>query len=74
MRYSFQLLNNSVPEAVAAGDFPSEQHMKAEALKYLLEVARVEARVLPCCLSLVARDEKGGVSSLMLSITDAKAN
>jgi hypothetical protein len=30
--------------------------------------------VLPCCLSLVARDERGGVSSLVLSITDQKAN
>ena len=74
MRYSFQVLSNSVPESIASGDFPSEQQMKAEALNYLLELARQEARVLPCCLSLVARDEKGGVSSLMLSITDTRPN
>jgi hypothetical protein len=74
MRYSFEVLNNSIPESVASGDFPSEQQMKAQALNYLLELAREEARVLPCCLSLVARDERGGVSSLVLSITDQKAN
>jgi hypothetical protein len=48
--------------------------MKEQALSYLLDLARQEARVLPCCLSLVARDEKGRVSSLVLSITDARAN
>ena len=74
MRYSFELLNDMVPEALAAGDFPSEQQMKAEALRYLLDVARDEVHRLPCCLSLVARDEKGGVSSLVLSITDTRAN
>jgi hypothetical protein len=74
MRYSFQVLNNSIPESVASGDFPTEQRMKEEALNYLLELARQEARVLPCCLSLVARDERGGVSLLTLSVTDQKAN
>jgi len=74
MRYSFQLLNDSSPEPIAAGYFPSEQEMKAEALKYLLDVARDEARQLPCCLSLVVRDENGGVSSVMLTITDSRAN
>jgi hypothetical protein len=74
MRYSFQVLNNSVPEAAASGDFLSEAEMKANALKYLLQLAEQEVRVLPCCLSLVARDERGGVSALTLSITDAKAN
>jgi hypothetical protein len=74
MRYSFHVLNNSIPESVASGDFPTEQQMKEGALNYLLELAREEARVLPCCLSLVARDEKGGVSSLILSITDTRAN
>ncbi len=74
MRYSFQVLNNSLPESVATGDFSSEHEMKAQALNYLLELAREEARVLPCCLSLVARDERGGVSSLVLSITDRRAN
>lgn len=74
MRYSFQVLNNSVPQAAASGDFISEQQMKAEALKYLLHLAEEEVRVLPCCLSLVARDERGGVSSLMISITDSRAN
>jgi hypothetical protein len=74
MRYSFQVLNNSLPESVTAGDFSSEQEMKTQALNYLLELARDEARVLPCCLSLVARDERGGVSSLMLSITDSRPN
>lgn len=74
MRYSFQLVNDSVPEPIAAGFFPSEQEMKAEALKYLLEVAREETHALPCCLSLVMRDELGGVSSMVLSITDSRAN
>ena len=74
MRYSFELLNDLTPESLAAGDFPSEQQMKAEALRYLLDVAREEVHKLPCCLSLVARDEKGGVSSLVLSITDSRAN
>ena len=74
MRYSFQVLNNSIPESVASGDFQTEQQMKEQALNYLLELAREEARILPCCLSLVARDERGGVSSLVLSITDQKAN
>lgn len=74
MRYSFQLLNDTVPEQIAAGHFPSDREMKAEAVKYLLDVAREEVRALPCCLSLVVRDEKGGVSSVVLSITDAKAN
>ena len=63
MRYSFQLLNNSLPESVAAGDFSSEQEMKAQALNYLLELARDEARVLPCCLSLVF-GRKGGLAGL----------
>ncbi len=74
MRYSFEVLSNSIPAQVASGDFPSEQQMKEQALSYLLELAREEARVLPCCLSLVARDEKGGVSSLVVSITDTRAN
>ena len=74
MRYSFQVLNNSLPESVAAGDFSSEQEMKTQALNYLLELARDEARILPCCLSLVARDERGGVYSLILSLADRKAN
>jgi len=74
MRYSFQVLNNSVPQAAASGDFVSEQQMKAEALKYLLHLAGEEVRVLPCCLSLTARDERGGVSSLTISITDSRAN
>jgi hypothetical protein len=74
MRYSFQVLNNSLPESIASGDFPSEQQMKAEAITYLLDLARQESRLLPCCLSLVARDEKGGVSALILSITDARPN
>ena len=74
MRYSFQLLNDTVPEQIAAGYFPTDREMKAEAVKYLLDVAREEARELPCCLSLVVRDEKGGISTLVLSITDAKAN
>jgi hypothetical protein len=74
MRYSFQVLNNSIPESVASGDFQTEQQMKEQALNYLLELAREEARILPCCLSLVARDERGGVSLLTLSLTDQKAN
>jgi hypothetical protein len=74
MRYSFELLNDSVPEPIAAGFFPSEREMKEEAMKYLLDVAREEVRVLPCCLSLVVRDERGGVSSLVLTISDTRAN
>ncbi len=74
MRYSFQLLNDTVPESLAAGDFASEQQMKAEALRYLLDVAREEILQVPCFLSLVARDEQGKVSSLTLSITDARPN
>lgn len=74
MRYSFEVLNNTLPEAIASGEFSSEEQMKAEAVRYLLHLAEGESRVLPCCLSLVARDERGGVSSLVLSITDAKAN
>src|SRR3569833_2619910 len=60
MRYSFQVLNNSIPESVAAGDFSSEQEMKAQALNYLLELAREEARVLPCWRGRVARGGRGG--------------
>jgi len=74
MRYSFEVLNNSVPQAAASGDFVSEQQMKAEALRYLLQLAEEEVRVLPCCLSLVARDERGGVCALTISITDQRAN
>jgi hypothetical protein len=74
MRYSFHLLNDSSPEPIAAGFFPSEREMKAEALKYLLEVARDETHALPCCLSLVMRDELGGVSSMVLSITESRAH
>lgn len=74
MRYSFQVLNNSVPQASSSGDFVSEQQMKAEALKYLLRLAEDEVRFLPCCLSLTARDERGGVSSMMISITDSRPN
>jgi hypothetical protein len=74
MRYSFQLLNDTVPEPVPAGHFESEGEMKREALKYLLEVARDKSPEFPCRLELVARDEKGGVCALTLSITDAKTN
>ena len=73
MRYSFQLLKDAIPEPLVAAEFPSEHQMKEEAKRYLLEVAG-EARILPCCLSLVVRDEKGRVSSLVLSITDQLAN
>ena len=73
-RLEVETLDITVPEQIAAGYFPSDREMKAEAVKYLLDVAREEARELPCCLSLVVRDEKGGISSLVLSITDAKAN